>query len=200
MRLISMRPGCLAPKQGTGAAPAAIRTGSICRPAHRCGWISRSGSPARASCARCWSGWQTKRGRRDSGHAPNANRVQGGSQMRWQEDRSELRLVLAAGPPALSARRHSRKKARSQPSVPGFPNSAAPANIPRRRFWRNANWIASRRAAVRSTAMSPRALNNLALLYGDQGRDSEAEPLLQASDCDAGKNRRARLPRSARRS
>src|SRR6266536_2853967 len=35
------------------------------------------------------------------------------------------------------------------------------------------------------------ALNNLGLLYGDQGRDSEAEPLLQARRRHPGKARRA---------
>ena len=40
------------------------RHGHAGRQQRRCGWISRSGSPAARNCARCWCGWRARRGPR----------------------------------------------------------------------------------------------------------------------------------------
>src|SRR6202035_4835299 len=49
-----------------------------CRPAQRrCGWTSRKGSPGPVRCARCWSGWPTKHGRRDNDLRPTRGKCKG---------------------------------------------------------------------------------------------------------------------------
>ena len=79
----------------------------------------------------------------------------------------------------VSARRHRRKRVRPRRSAPKSTNSAAPANMPKRCRWRRGSCKRSRRNTAPRTATSPPRLNNLAEIYGHQGNDAEAEPLLK---------------------
>ena len=69
----------------------------------------------------------------------------------------------------------------SQRSAPKSTSLAAPANTPKPQRWRRDRWKASRKRFGPAHRDVGAALNNLAQAYGNQGRDSEAEPLFKRS-------------------